>query len=115
MSVSLSRHNYRHLLLFKLSNMAAKKRTRAVTAVVNSAVPIAEDATNIPIERRVSGRLRERKQSIFVAEDVQLLDEAMEDATPPPKRQRRSKKNNEPIVYDISPVEQKTTSWRGTC
>ncbi|KAI0030146.1 UV-endonuclease UvdE-domain-containing protein [Vararia minispora EC-137] len=36
-----------------------------------------------------------------------------EDALPSPKRRRQAKRPDESVVYDIPPVESKTTTWRG--
>ena len=39
--------------------------------------------------------------------------ESEEDAEPPPKKPRRNLKPAEPIVYDIPPVETKTSTFKG--
>lgn len=122
--------------LQKSSGMAPKrKRTLAATAVDStmpeSEVPVTGSAmVSTPEEaqafmRRVSTRTK--KKVVYTEEPVEemnhvddafegpltdLEDDAVEDKSPRKKRKRRAKVV-EPVVYDIPPVESKTTTFKG--
>ncbi|KZV67692.1 UV-endonuclease UvdE [Peniophora sp. CONT] len=80
--------------------------------------------------RRVSSRIRAKKVEVQATQNAQTdnaaavaaaLDEGElsplsaleEEDGPPKKKRRRTKKNAEPEVYEIEPVETKDTTWRG--
>ena len=82
------------------------------------------------LSRRVSSRIRAKKVEVDAAKVAEIQTDAAgpvatgEDADsplgapdeqeePPKKKRRRTKKNAEPEVYEIEPVETKTTTWRG--
>lgn len=58
----------------------------------------------------------ERKRPTVSRAESPLTDpESDQVAEPPPKKKRRRRANlTEPVVYDIPPVETKTTSFKGT-
>ncbi|KAI0064003.1 UV-endonuclease UvdE [Artomyces pyxidatus] len=92
-----------------------KSRVAAVTDAsrsARSAVP----ALEAPVERRTSARIRSKADAAVASTPLvvaqkevspSLLDEA------PPKKRRRKTKDDRPTVYDILPVQQLTTTYRG--
>jgi hypothetical protein len=76
---------------------------------------------SLPImQRRCSRRIQDRKtlvkpelDPVDEGEDSPLTDLDDDQPVSPPKKRRRKAKVVEPVVYDILPVESKTTTYRG--
>lgn len=124
-----------------LSIMPKKRSVRAMTTAVSMEPPpestgdalssaindVAESAD--VLSRRFSSRIRAKQVEIetnaqiepdtvtvTAGDDAELspLSALEEEEEPPKKKRKRAKKNTEPEVYEIEPVETKTTTWRGT-
>jgi hypothetical protein len=74
------------------------------------------------MQRRCSKRIQDRKKLVKPelvpdedGEESPLTDLDDDQPVSPPKKRQRKAKVVEPVVYDILPVESKTTTYRGMC
>ena len=107
----------RSLLSSSSSAMIAKRaRADAVDSVVQVPVP-AES-------RRSSARIRARREAHAVVieqhvangdelSQTEIVDVEIEEEIQLSVKKRKRRKNDEPVVYDIPPVESLTTSFKG--
>jgi hypothetical protein len=67
------------------------------------------------MQRRFSRRIQDRKKLDEKGEESPLTDLDDDQPVSPPKKRQRKAKVVEPVVYDILPVESKTTTYQGVC
>ncbi|KAH9974004.1 UV-endonuclease UvdE [Lactifluus volemus] len=65
------------------------------------------------MQRRFSKRIQNRKKLDEKGEESPLTDLDDDQPVSPPKKRQRKAKVVEPVVYDILPVESKTTTYQG--
>lgn len=101
-----------------VAKRARKNQRQVISSVGVARVAEVEATMTVPIEvednRRVSSRIRAKKVVVPQADAESPLTELDEPETEPsPKKRRRKVKECEPIVYNILPVEAKTTTYKG--
>ncbi|KAI0752598.1 UV-endonuclease UvdE-domain-containing protein [Daedaleopsis nitida] len=106
--------------------VSAASATDSVEATGTALVSTPEEAQALVAARRVS--TRKKKKVVYTEETapdegqrqddgfespLTEIDEEVPEEKSPKKKRRRKTKTNEPVVYDIPPVETKTSTFKG--
>jgi hypothetical protein len=90
-----------------------KPRFRGLSTITLS-LPV-----TLQMQRRYSRRIQDQKKQMVTVPELERespltdLGDDSDQHVSPPKKRRRKAKVVDPVVYDIPPVEPKTTTYRG--